>query len=63
MAVSMKVEVLRVAPFIGSLKVAVTVEETETPVAGGVVLAGVTEVTCGATAAMVVKLHVNGMPS
>jgi uncharacterized membrane protein YuzA (DUF378 family) len=54
-AVSVKVEVVRVAAFIGSLKVAVTGLAAFTLVAP---LVGVTEVTVGTIAFAVVKLHV-----
>ena len=54
-AVSVKVEVVRVAAFIGSLKVAVTALAAFTLVAP---LVGVTEVTVGTIPFAVVKLHV-----
>jgi hypothetical protein len=53
--VSVNVEVVIVDAFIASLKVAVTVVSTETPVA---VLPGVNAVTVGAWPATVVKVHV-----
>jgi hypothetical protein len=53
-AVSVKVEVVRVAPFIGSLKVAVTALAAFTLV---VPLVGVTEITVGTIPFTVVKLH------
>jgi hypothetical protein len=54
-AVSVKVEVVRVAAFIGSLKVAETALAAFTLVAP---LVGVTEVTVGTIPFTVVKLHV-----
>ena len=54
MAVSVKVEVVRVAAFIGSLKVAVTALAAFTLV---VPLVGVTEITVGTIPFTVVKLH------
>jgi hypothetical protein len=50
-----KVEVVRVDAFIASLKVAVTVEFKEIPVA---VFVGITAVICGAGPVVVVKDHV-----
>jgi hypothetical protein len=59
-AVSVNVEVVRVAAFIGSLKVAVTGLVAITLV---VPLVGVTEVTVGTIPFAVVKLHVKGAGS